>query len=105
MEQAGRRRFRRAKEQPTPRADAWQGLWIVHYRKARAWSVRDLARKAEIPPTNISRYERATSQLPFDEACKIAASLGIHVALIWDHRRPPGHRGPDPFDSYQISEQ
>lgn len=58
------------------------GERIRHYRDAMNMTQDQLARRAEIPSTSISRIERGHREVSTEEAQRLARVLGVSVATI-----------------------
>lgn len=73
------------------------GQRITAARNARGWSRSDLARKARVDPSYVTRIEEARFTRPsVDKVRAIASALGVNVADLTD---PP--RSPDPDEDAQ----
>lgn len=59
------------------------------YRDQRGITGPELAHRAQISKGFLSDLEQGKANVGYEVACRIAAALGIHVSLIWDHREPP----------------
>jgi transcriptional regulator with XRE-family HTH domain len=58
---------------------------IKELRKVRGWSQRDLAARANVSQTRLSRYESGTHQAPLRALIRIAHTLAVPVdALLPD---------------------
>ena len=63
----------------------YTGPNLRYYRNQRRLSLRELEALTGIAYTAIGKYERGESEMPYQNACKLAKALGIPVQLIWDH--------------------
>lgn len=69
------------------------GQRITAARNARGWSRSDLARKAQVDPSYVTRIEEAHFKRPsVDKVRALAGALGINVAALTD---PPPPSNPD----------
>lgn len=63
----------------------FQGPNLRHYRELQGLSMRDLAERVGRSASTIGNWERGDTELQYEDAIKIAESLGIPVQMIWDH--------------------
>lgn len=69
------------------------GKRIAETRRQRGWKKADLARKAGISASYVTRIERGAYERPsIDQITAIADALGVHVASLTD---PPPDDGDD----------
>lgn len=64
------------------------------WREERRLSVNELARRAGVSASLVSAYERLQTNPRYVTACKLAATLHVHVSWLWDHTPPPDRLPP-----------
>lgn len=62
--------------------DAQIGLAVKAARQAANWTGKDLAEKANLSPSAISKIESGKQSLAFADAVQIASTLGIQVGHL-----------------------
>lgn len=76
----------------------YMGANVNWYRRARGFSVPELAVKAKCSKRLIYRVEEGSANLSYAMALEIARALRVPVSVIWDHQAapeiPPDHPAP-----------
>ncbi len=62
---------------------------IAQLRKARGWSMRELARRSGLPPESISRAERGLNEPSVTSLDKICEGLGIDLPEFFAFAKRP----------------
>jgi transcriptional regulator with XRE-family HTH domain len=62
---------------------------IAQLRKARGWSMRELARRSGLPPESISRAERGLNEPSITSLDKICEGLGIDLPAFFSFASRP----------------
>jgi len=63
-------------DEPAP-TTADLGRAIRRLRRARGWTIDDLAARSGLHPTYLSRIERARSNATWAKVCRLADALGV----------------------------
>jgi transcriptional regulator with XRE-family HTH domain len=68
---------------------------IKELRKARGWNQRDLAGRANVSPTRLSKYENGTHQVPLRALVSIARTLAVPVDALFPDTGDTPHEPQD----------
>jgi transcriptional regulator with XRE-family HTH domain len=67
---------------PAKGTDLWNGERLKTARRLKNWSLRELARSADISPTNVSAYEKNEKIPKMSTLQKLAAALDIPTSEL-----------------------
>lgn len=69
--------------QPQARSESDLGARVRQIRKARGWTLQDLADRAGLAVSTISKMERGEISLTYDRFMRLAQSLGLDVGELF----------------------